>query len=91
MPLALSLKNFCLFMVNFYDNIITSSSTELHFSFLKMQENFCGWVLDYFLLPGNFSEKKTVNALTTEVTAIFIPGGGWNFTFKSGFSQGILV
>ena len=78
-------------MVNFYDNIITSTNTELHFSFLKMEENFCGWVLDYFLLPGNFSEKKAVNASTTEVIVTFIPGEEWNFTFKCGFSKGVLV
>lgn len=74
----------------FYDNI-TYTYTELHFSFLKMQENFCGWVLDYFLLPGNFSEKKTVNASAAEVVVIFILGGEWNFTFKCGVSKGVLV
>lgn len=42
------------------------------------------WVVDYSLLPGDFSEKKIGNASTVEVIVIFIPGGKWNFTFKCG-------
>lgn len=49
------------------------------------------WVVDCFLLPGEFSEKKIGNASTTEVIVVFIPGGEWNFTFKCGLSKDVLV
>lgn len=49
------------------------------------------WVVDCFLLPGDFSEKKIGNASTTEVIVVFIPGGEWNFTFKCGLSKDVLV
>lgn len=71
-----------------YDNV-ASIYIELQFSFLKMHKNFCALVLDFFLLPGNFFESKTVIASATEV--IFAPGGEWKFTFKCVFSKSVSI